>query len=135
LKMVLFLAERFAWRSHSKTLPDAPDEKVDASVEDALVAFLHAEADDPDKPKLESKIVKQLKWLANKRNLKTIALHSFTHLSASTAPPEYARELLNRLADRLTRNGYRVHQTPFGWFCSWDLAVYGESLAKVYAEF
>ena len=54
MKLLTFLARRFAWRSHAKTLADASDDEVAT--------------------------------------------------------------------------------TPFGWFCEWDLAVYGESLAKVWKE-
>jgi hypothetical protein len=61
-------------------------------------------------------------------------LHSFTHLSGSTATPEFAQNHLNRLDERLSNTGYRVWQTPFGYFCEWDLAVYGDSLAKVFKE-
>ena len=38
------------------------------------------------------------------------------------------------LAERLRDTGYEVWTTPFGWFCEWDLAVRGESLAKVWKE-
>ena len=34
------------------------------------------------------------------------------------------------MADK--REGYSLLQTPFGYFFSWDLKVYGESLAKVF---
>ena len=58
----------------------------------------------------------------------------FTHLSGSTASPEFAQGLLTRLDERLTNTGYQVWQTPFGYFCEWDLSVYGDSLAKVFKE-
>jgi hypothetical protein len=72
--------------------------------------------------------------LANKRSLKNIVLHSFTHLSGSAASPEFAQTLLNNLEQRLHSTGYQVWQTPFGYFCEWDLSVYGDSLAKVFKE-
>lgn len=132
VKLLLFQAEHFAWRSHSKTLPDVPDQTCDERVEHALVVFLHAEAQDPENPKLETKIVKNIKWLANKRQFTHVVLHSFTHLSESTAPADYAQDLLNQLQQRLEKTGYQVHQTPFGYFSAWDISVYGESLAKVF---
>ncbi|HXW00525.1 MAG TPA: threonyl-tRNA synthetase editing domain-containing protein, partial [Anaerolineae bacterium] len=92
------------------------------------------EAEDEAKPGLETKVVKNIKWLANKRSLKNIVLHSFTHLSGSTASPEFAQTLLNNLEQRLHSTGYQVWQTPFGYFCEWDLSVYGDSLAKVFKE-
>ena len=61
-------------------------------------------------------------------------LHSFTHLGARNAPPDFAEAFLEELAERLRGTGYSVWTTPFGWFCSWDLAVYGDSLAKVWKE-
>jgi len=134
VKLLLFQAKQFYWQSFSKTLDDVPDQDVSETVENTVVVFLHAEAEDETQPKLETKVVKNIKWLANKRGLKNIVLHSFTHLSGSTASPEFAQDLLNRLDDRLTNTGYQVWQTPFGYFCEWDLSVFGDSLAKVFKE-
>ena len=134
MKLLLFQAKRFYWKSFSKTLDEVPEQDVAETVPDALVVFIHAELEDEDKPKLETKVVKNIKWLANKRPLKNVVLHSFTHLSNSTASPEFAQTLLNSLDQRLSQTGYQVWQTPFGYFCEWDLAVYGDSLAKVFKE-
>ena len=135
MKLLLFQAKTFYWKSFSKTLEAVADQSVAETVPNALVVFLHAEAVDESTPKLETKVVKNIKWLANKRKLENVVLHSFTHLSSSTAPPEFAQDLLNRLDARLSSTGYQVWQTPFGYFCEWDLSVYGDSLAKVFKEF
>ena len=132
MKMLMFQTSRFAWKSFSKTLDDVPDQEADEAVAEALVVFLHAEEHDPDNPKLETKMVKHIKWLANKRDMKRVVLHSFTHLSESTAPPEFAKGLMDNLQSRLEKTDYQVWQTSFGYFSSWDLSVYGESLAKVF---
>ena len=134
MKMLLFQAKKFYWKSFSKTLDDVPEQDVEETVTDAVIVFLHAEAEDEAKPKLETKVVKNIKWLANKRSFKNIVLHSFTHLSASTASAEFAHTLLDSLDERLTNTGYHVWQTPFGYFCEWDLSVYGDSLGKVFKE-
>ena len=47
---------------------------------------------------------------------------------------DFARDFLDELDERLTSTGYEVKQTPYGYFCEWDLSVYGESLAKVWKE-
>ena len=134
MKLLLFQAKQFYWKSFSKTLETVPDQDVAETVPEAVVVFLHAEAEDEVKPGLETKVVKNIKWLANKRSLKNIVLHSFTHLSGSAASPEFAQTLLNNLEQRLRSTGYQVWQTPFGYFCEWDLSVYGDSLAKVFKE-
>jgi hypothetical protein len=134
LKLLLFQAKQFSWKSFSKTLEAVPDLDVAETVQEAVVVFLHAELEDEAKPRLETKLVKNIKWLANKRQLKKVVLHSFTHLSSSTASPEFAQTLLASLDQRLSETGYQVWQTPFGYFCEWDLAVDGDSLAKVFKE-
>lgn len=134
MKLLLFQAKQFYWKSFSKTLETVPDQDVAETVPEVVVVFLHAEAEDETKPGLETKVVKNVKWLANKRQFKNIVLHSFTHLSNSTASPEFAQTLLDNLAQRLQNTGYQVWQTPFGYFCEWDLSVYGDSLAKVFKE-
>jgi hypothetical protein len=133
MKLLMFQAKRFWWKSFSKTLEDAPDVDVEETVTEAVVVFLHAEEQDQAEGNAPlTKVLKNVKWLANKRGLKNIVLHSFTHLSNSTASPEYAQRFLEAAAERLRGTGYRVWLTPFGYFCEWELAVYGESLAKVF---
>ena len=132
MKLLLFQAKQFSWKSFSKTLDTVPDLDVAETVQEAVVVFLHAELEDEAEPKLETKVVKNIKWLANKRQLKRVVLHSFTHLSNSTASPEFAQALLAGLDQRLSETGYQVWQTPFGYFCEWELSVYGDSLARVF---
>ncbi|MBC7258507.1 MAG: hypothetical protein H5T65_04620 [Chloroflexi bacterium] len=133
MKLLMFQAKRFWFRSFSKTLDFVEDQEVEQEVLDAAVIFIHAEAgDEAQGPSLLTKALKNIKWIANKRGLKNIVLHSFTHLAETTAPAEYAQGALETLAARLRDAGYSVAVTPFGYFCEWDLSVYGESLAKVY---
>jgi hypothetical protein len=137
MKLLCFQAKRFRWKTHSKTLPEVADQDVDASVGETVVVFIHAEAADGEAQRTGSVLrqtLKHVKWLANKRGLKNIVLHSFTHLGGVTAEPAIAETFITTLADRLRETGYGVWVTPFGYFCEWDLSVYGESLAKVWKE-
>jgi hypothetical protein len=134
VRALCFLARRFEWAPHEKTLADAQESPPSDRVDDALVAFLHVEATDAERGAFK-KTLKHLKWLAGKREMKTVVLHSFTHLGGTNAEPDAALAFLRELAERLSNAGYDVKITPFGWFCRWTLEVYGESLAKVYKEF
>lgn len=137
MKLLCFQAKRFRWKTHSKTLPDVADQDIDREVFETVVVFLHAEAADGEAERCASVLrqsLKHIKWLANKRELKNIVLHSFTHLGGATASPELAESLIATLQQRLSETGYQVWTTPFGYFCEWDLSVYGESLAKVWKE-
>lgn len=137
MKLLCFQAKRFHWKSHSKTLPEVADQDVDQEVSETVVVFIHAEAADGEAERSASVLrqsLKHIKWLANKRELKNIVLHSFTHLGGVTAPAELAEGFITSLRQRLSETGYQVWTTPFGYFCEWDLSVYGESLAKVWKE-
>ena len=109
----------------------------------ALTFFFHSSAvsrgtlaleaaDAEDHKRVFKHTLKHVKWLANKRELQRVVLHSFTHLGGENAAPEYALDFMAQLEARLASTGYTVRLTPFGYFCSWDLRVYGDSLAKVY---
>ena len=137
MKLLCFQAKRFRWKTHSKILPEVTDLQVNEEVGDTVVVFVHAETSDEDETRTHSVLrqsLKHVKWLANKRAFKNIVIHSFTHLGAKTASAAFAQSFITSLAHRLEDTGYRVWTTPFGYFCEWDLSVYGESLAKVWKE-
>jgi hypothetical protein len=135
MKLLSFQAKRFWWRSYSKTLDDVEDVAVEQEVFDAVVAFYQVEAvDAANRASVFRQALKHLKWLANKREMRTIVLHSFTHLGGENAEPDFARALIEELAARLRETGYEIWITPFGYFNEWDLSVYGESLAKVWKQ-
>ena len=133
MKLLCFQAKRFHWKTHSKTLAEVPDQEVDQEVTETIVVFLHAEELDAAIERQSSVLrqsLKHIKWLANKRGLKNIVLHSFTHLGGETARPAFAESLMLNLADRLCKTGYCVWRTPFGYFCEWDLSVSAKAWPK-----
>jgi len=133
MKLLMFLAKQFTFRPFEKMLPEAGDGGSEVHVPDAAVIFVHAEPqDEANAAGLETKFVKNVKWIAGKRELKNVVLHSFTHLAETSASPQFAEVFLQSAAARLRNTGYDVTLTPFGWVCEWELAVFGESLAKVF---
>ncbi len=133
MKLLMFLTKQFTFRPFEKTLPDAGDAQGEVQVTDAAVIFVHSEPqDEAMSDGLETKFVKNIKWLAGKRGFKNVVSHSFTHLAEASASPQFAEAFLQSASTRLRNTGYRVTLTPFGWVCEWDLSVHGESLAKVF---
>ena len=134
MKLLMFHAERFGFRADVRTFDRAPEPKpAEHVVEAAVVVFIHAEVDDVDRgTKLVAKAARNVKWLANKRSLRNVVLHSFTHLALTKAPAESAAAFLEALARRLESNGYTVTITPFGWSCAWSIDVHGDPIGKVF---
>jgi len=136
MKLLLFYAHSFSYETAAKSLSTVPDVKKKESVNAAAVIFFHVEAEDVEKRnKVVQKFVKNVKWLCGKFATKNIVLHSFNHLSASKADPDFSRELLGEVAERLARTDYQVMVTPFGYFNEFRIHVAGDSLAKVFKEF
>jgi hypothetical protein len=132
MKLLMFLASQFTFRPFEKMLPEADDGR-EVQATEAVVVFLHSEPQDEAAPAdLETKVIKNIKWIAGKRGLRTVVLHSFTHLAEASASPAFARAFIDSAAARLRNTGYQVAVTPVGWVGAWDLSVYGESLAKVF---
>ena len=137
MRLLCFQAQSFRWKTFAKTLPETPHQEVEEHVGEALVAFVHVEKHDltPDRAtSVRRQTLKHMKWLANKRALKTVVLHSFTHLGGVTAQASQAQAFLVELDERLGVGGYTTHRTPFGYLNEWDIQVHGESLAKVWKE-
>ena len=46
MRLLMFQAKRFWWKSFSKTLAEVADVQAEDAVADAVVVFMHAEAKD-----------------------------------------------------------------------------------------
>jgi len=135
MKLLLFYAHHWWFKTASKSLPQVPDVNIEDSIEKSVVVFFHAEKEDEDKGKsLLDKLVKNIKWLAGKFNTKHVVIHSFNHLSSSKASPEFSELMIRDTAEKLKNSGYTVMCTPFGYFNEFKIHVGGESLAKVFKE-
>jgi D-Tyr-tRNAtyr deacylase len=100
---------------------------------ESLHVWIHSEPSDEEKRiNVLRKMVKNIRWLAQKNNCNAITLHSFAHLDHSKADPNFADALIEDVASKLRDREYDVHIVPFGHFYEFNLHVKGPSLAKVF---
>jgi len=136
VKLLLFYTHSFSYETALKSLVSVPDTSKKEDIVDAVVVFFQVEAEDIEKQnKVIQKFVKNVKWLCGKFSTRQVVLHSFNHLSSSKADPEFSREVLEEVCERLQRTDFKVMITPFGYFNEFKLHVAGDSLAKVFKEF
>jgi len=136
MKLLMFYAPSFWFKTHEKALAEAPEVDIEQTVENAVVVFYQVEAHDADDQTAAiNKTIKNIKWLTRKFQAEDVVLHSFNHLSASKAPPQAAQALMEAAAQRLAAVGLTVQQTPFGYLNEWRLHAAGPALAKVFKEF
>ncbi|GAB6062008.1 threonyl-tRNA synthetase editing domain-containing protein [Deferrisoma palaeochoriense] len=132
MRVLLWYCGRFAWRPAFRTLETAPPAEP-GEVREAVVAFVHVEpGDGPDQ---ETKLVKNVKWLARKWNVRRTVLHSFTHLAEEKADPDEALELLRRAAARLEAAQYPAALTPYGYYHDLTVEAPGHPLARIFKAF
>ena len=135
MKILMFYAPAFWFKTYEKVLDDVPECDVEKSVDNAVVVFYHAEAVDVNRQSsVLTKFLKNIKWLSGKFSTKHVVLHSFNHLSTSKAPADVTRKLIKEAKERLVNRGFIVSETPFGYLNEWKIHVAGESLAKVFKE-
>jgi ribosomal protein S17E len=132
----MIYAEQFGYQTNTKTLETVEQYPEDKQIKNVLAGFIQVEKEDEEKmDKVETKLIKNLKWAAKKNNTNSILLHSFAHLSLSKANPESTKKIFDNAEERLKDSGYEVSQTPFGYFLDLDLKAPGWSLARVFKEF
>ncbi len=135
MKLLLFYAHSWWYKTASRSLQYMPDIEKEEYIEKTVVVFLHAELEDESKDKgLLEKLVKNIKWIAGKFRTKNVVIHSFNHLSSSKASPEFSEKIIKDATAKLENSNYNVICTPFGYFNEFKIHVGGESLAKVFKE-
>lgn len=133
MKLLMFNVREFWYKTYMKTLKEVKNTEKEESVKDAIVVFANVERDDQEQTAgTIRKAVKNIVWLARKTGRSRIVLHSFAHLSNSKSSVEFAAQVFEAIEDRLTRKGFEVSTTPFGYFLEFKIHVLGESLAKVW---
>jgi hypothetical protein len=135
MKLLVFLAEKFEYEASDRGSPLGAERPVPAEdrVEGAIVAFAQCEPRDEERGEAVLKqAVKYFRWFSRKREVTRLVLHSFAHLAEERSSPEFARDLLEELGDRLEGHGFDVHHTPFGWSLRWSMSVEGHGYAKTF---
>ncbi len=136
MKLLMIYCSGFAYQPTIKTLDDFEEVTDGKSFENTLVAFIHAEAaDEDDIKKVETKMVKNLKWASGKNKTKTVVLHSFAHLAESKADASFTKALFDRVEERMKNAGYDCDQTAFGYFMDLEVKAPGVSQARIFSSF
>lgn len=136
MKLLMIYCDTFSYKPQLKTLDNFPDFTEEVVKENVLVAFTQMEEKDLQDPKkIETKLVKNLKWGAKKNEVKHVILHSFAHLSTSKADPESTKELFDKVEQRLLTADYTCEQTPFGYFLDLNVQAPGRSAARIFLNF
>lgn len=130
MRLLMFHAESF-WYRPNESPSDKPTE-----IGESLHVWIHSEEHDQEnETSVLRKMVKNIRWLAQKNECTAVTLHSFAHLDNSKSDSNFAEKLIEDVASRLIEREFKVHIVPFGEFYEFDIHVKGPSLAKVFKQF
>ncbi|OQX82668.1 hypothetical protein B6D60_11735 [candidate division KSB1 bacterium 4484_87] len=136
MKLLMFYVQSFHYNPVLKASDEFDDEAIEGVAENAVLGFIHVEAEDEEKISHSvTRLIKNLKWLAGKNGTKKIVLHSFSHLSDSKGSAATVKDIFAQATQRLTSSGYDVSQTPLGYMCDISLSAPGTPLARVFKSF
>ena len=136
MRLLIFYVDKFSFETHHKGLDSVDDLDLSDTIENAIIGFIHVEEkDEENKSYVETKLVKNLKWAARKNETSRIVLHSFNHLSESSASADFTKKLFGSVEQRLSSSEYETSQTPFGYFLDLDLKAPGVSQARIFNSF
>ena len=117
-------------RGRSKIVeePQAPKYEVG----EALVLLGSAEkGDESNIENVCSKAAAEVLDHATQLKVKTIVIHPFAHLFGELSTPEVAVEAFSTLEEKLSKVGFTVLRTPFGWFNTLSIKAKGHPLSRV----
>ncbi len=135
MRVLFWYCDKFGWTPTIKTLEQVPESKPDEQ-DKVVVAFVHVEPKDVETgSSSETKLLKNAKWLARKWDVTKILLHSFAHLGELKAEPDNAKQLLDRVQERLLKAGYDVSLTAYGYYNDLVIEAPGHPLARIFKEF
>jgi len=119
-------------RGRSNFMEELNPSSRTAEVGEALLVLTSVEkADEPNPEGVSEKAVAEIAQQARKLKVQVIVLHPFAHLFADLSSPEAAVKTLKLAEEGLTREGFKVVRTPFGWFNTLELKAKGHPLSRV----
>jgi threonyl-tRNA synthetase len=135
MRLLLVHADRFEYEAREKAVkePEPLDEAhKKGALENGLVVFSTVEKNDEQEPEqiatnAASSIEEVLGWLKTKK----VMVYPYAHLSTSLASREPAISILKALEEKLSRKGYEVSRSPFGWYKSFTITAKGHPLSEL----
>ena len=115
---------------------ERPAEPREERIENVLACLICFEKSDENRIEtLINNLVESLKVDTSRLGCKRLLLYPYAHLSKSLGSARLAKEFMNKLRERLGKEDFEVHKSPFGWYKAFSLTCLGHPLSEAYREF
>jgi len=135
MRMLLIHADYFNYKVKEKAIeePEEINERNKAGEQkEVLVVFCTVEGIDEKDPKQVSiNATKSIEEVAEMVKTKSIFLYPYAHLSKDLASKETAILILKTIEEFLTKKGFNVKRSPFGWYKSFTISCKGHPISEL----
>ncbi|MDR2874274.1 MAG: threonine--tRNA ligase [Methanobrevibacter sp.] len=134
MRILLIHSDYLKYQTKNKTkIAEKIDEsKKENAFEESLVVFSAVEREDEENiEKLVENVFNEIKDTYEKVNAKNIVLYPYAHLSSSLSSPKIAIDVLKKIENKFSTDGYDIYRVPFGWYKSFELSCKGHPLSEL----
>lgn len=122
-------------KEKTKDAQPVPEEKMQGSMDDALVCFMSAEKkDEKNPPGVAAMAVKEILDVASAVKATKVVIYPYAHLSSSLAKPAKAREIFDSISNELANEDLEVLSSPFGYYKSFGISCKGHPMSELSRE-
>ncbi len=106
-------------------------DKKETHVKDALAILTAVEKVDKNIPGIVSKLVDEVKNIADQLSANKIVLYPYAHLSENLSDPDTAMNVLDEAEKALKKAKFEVYRAPFGYYKEFEMKVKGHPLSEL----
>lgn len=134
MRVLILHVDRFLCRVTERgrsRVYEEPLERETELVEGLVVLTSVEKGDEVNLVEVSERGAEEIEKLAISVKANRILIHPFAHLFGELSSPNAAIEGLKLLSSALSRRGFEVTRTPFGWFNSLEIEAKGHPLSRV----
>lgn len=112
-----------------------PFTEREVHLKNGLLLFVGIEENDEKREdEIVKKAVEEIKKHCQNLKVQEICILPFSHLFIKMGEPQKAVEIIKKLAQKLSEDGFIVKRIPFGWFNELEIKAKGHPLSRIARE-
>jgi len=136
MRLLILDCKKFEYKLDHKTqvADEVTEDLMQGKYDNPLVIFIAIE--EKDNEEIIPRVVNDIKGITRNNNSNLVILNPFAHLSSSLAKAEKAKNLLNKLAEKLQECAdFKTIKSVFGWYKQFLVDVKGHGNSQLYREY
>lgn len=136
MRLLILDCKNFEYKLDHKTpvAEEVTEDLMQGKYDNPLVIFIAIE--EKDNEEIIPRVADDIKGIARSNKSKLVIFNPFAHLSPSLAKAGKAKNLLNKLAEKLQEcTHFKTIKSVFGWYKQFLVDVKGHGNSQLYREY